>query len=273
MLLLRQAPAGDSELRQTGWQSPTAIPRLWLAVTFVGCACFAGGMGLFSTDSLHRLWGVFAAGAYLLAAAAVLAWRSRGVDLALVIGLVGALVAPLAVLAEQGKWQPEVGVIARGARLLVRHGSPYEAPGVIAASHNPNIYNPYLPVMAVFGIPRALFGPGLATDPRVWFCVGFVLLFALALSLSGARDVLRWTALVTATPLIAFTVAVGGTDIPVLALLCLGLALLWRRPRPVLAGIVLGFAAATKATAWPAVMVAITMLAMRDGRRATSRFT
>lgn len=272
MLLLRREPlrCGEPGL---GWQSPVTIPRLWLAAIFAACALFAAGMGVFSTDSLHRLWGLFAAIAYVLAAGLVLAWRSsRAVDLALVLGVGGALIAPLSLFAAQGRWQPEVGVIARGARLLVQHGSPYESQAVVSASHDPNIYNPYLPVMAIFGLPRALFGPGFITDPRIWFALGFVAVFAAALAVAGARDVLRWTALVTATPVIAFSLAVGGTDVPVLALLCLGLALLWRRPQPVVAGLVLGVAAATKATAWPALIVAATMLAVRDGRRAAVRF-
>ncbi len=271
MLQLRQAPLRRFE-PDRGWQSPVAIPRRWLAALFAACAVFAVGMGAFGSDDLHRLWGLFAAGAYLLAAVAVLAWRSaRGVDLALIFGVGGALVAPLSVLAEQGRWQPEVGVIARGARLMVHHGSPYLSEAVVRAAHDPNVYNPYLPVMAVFGIPRALFGPGLLTDPRVWFCVGFVVIFAAALAVAGARDVVRWTLLVTATPVIAFSLAVGGTDVPVLALICLGLALLWRHPRTVLAGAVLGIAAATKATAWPALVVAGTMVLVRDGRRAAAQ--
>ncbi len=222
MLLLRRAPL-RWDRPGLGWQSPVTIPRLWLAAIFAACALFAAGLGVFSTDSLHRLWGLFAAIAYVLAAVVVLAWRSsRAVDLALLLGVGGALVAPLSLLAEQGRWQPEVGVIARGARLLVQHGSPYESQAVVSASHDPNIYNPYLPVMAIFGLPRALFGPGLITDPRIWFTLGFVALFAAALAVAGARDVLRWTLLVTATPVIAFSLAVGGTDVPVLALLCLG---------------------------------------------------
>ena len=273
MLQLRQAPLRRFE-PGGGWQSPVTIPRRWLAALFVGCTLFSIGMGLFSSDALHRLWGLFAAGAYVLAAAIVLAWRSaRGVDLALALSVGGALIAPLAVLAQQGRWQPEVGVIARGARLMVHHGSPYLSDAVVHATHDPNVYNPYLPVMAIFGIPRALFGPGLITDPRVWFCVGFVALFAAALAVAGARDVVRWTALVTATPVIAFSLTVGGTDVPVLALICLGLALLWRHPRPLLAGAVLGVAAATKATAWPALVVAATMVLVRDGRRTAARFS
>lgn len=273
MLTLGLAPPRGCEPRRVTWYSPTTIPRPVLAATFAGCAAFAGGLGLISHYAPQRFWGLFAAPAYLLAAVAILAWKSsRGVDLALVLCFGGALAAPLSVLAILGRWQPEVGVITRSARLLVMHGSPYEAPAVLAASHDPNIYNPYLPVMTLFGIPRVLLGQGLPTDPRIWFCLVFVAVFGLALAVAGARDVLRWTALVTATPVIAFSLTVGGTDVPVLALLCLGFALLWRRPRPVLAGIVLGLAAATKATAWPGLVVAMTLLAVRDGSRSTARF-
>jgi Glycosyltransferase family 87 len=272
MLALGRAPLRGCEPRRVTWHSPTAIPRPLLAATFAACAVFAGGLGLFSHYDSHRLWGLFAAPAYLLAATAVLAWRPRGVDLALVLSFGGALAAPLSVLAAKGMWQPEVGVITRSASLLVHHGSPYEAPAVLAASHDPNMYNPYLPVMALFGLPRVLLGPGLLTDPRIWFCLVFIAAFGAALALAGARDVLRWTALVTATPVIAFSLTVGGTDVPVLALLCLGLALLWRRPQPVIAGIVLGLAAATKATAWPALIIAMTLLGVRDGGRAAARF-
>ncbi len=77
----------------------------------------------------------------------------------------------------------------------------------------------------------------------------------------------RWTLFIAATPVIAFELAVGGTDIPILALMCLGFALLWKRPRYVLAGLAIGVAAAAKATAWPAVVVIAVLLAVRYGRR------
>jgi hypothetical protein len=141
---------------------------------------------------------------------------------------------------------------------------------MIAAAHSPNIFDPYLPALTAFGIPRVLLGFSAATDPRIWFAAGFVVAFAAALAVAGARDVVRWTALVTASPLIAFSLAVGGTDMPVLACLCLGFALLWRRPRPVLAGLALGAAAAMKATAWPALVVAVILLVARDGRRSAA---
>ena len=126
----------------------------------------------------------------------------------------------------------------------------------------------------MFGVPHALFGGGLLTDPRLWFGVVFVLGFAGTLALSGVRRPWLWTAVVTASPIIAFPLTTGGDDLPVLALICVGLALLrtGQTPRPVLriilAGLVLGLAAAMKATAWPALAVALALVAARDGKRA-----
>jgi hypothetical protein len=205
--------------------------------------------------------------AYLAACLAVLAWRSRGIDLALLLSVCGALVAPLFWNAATGRRQPEVSVINRSALQLVHHQSPYQSAASLAAVHDPNAYNPYLPVMSLFGIPRALFGSHVITDPRIWFGLAFLIFFGLALAVAGARHVIRWTLFVAATPVIAFELAVGGTDVPILALMCLGLALLWRQPRYVLAGIALGVASAAKATAWPAVLVAVVLLGVRDGRR------
>jgi hypothetical protein len=164
--------------------------------------------------------------------------------------------------------QPEVAVINQSAAMLVHRGTPYAGPAVLAATHNPNVFDPYLPAMTAFGIPRVLLGVSTLTDPRIWFGFGFVAVFAAALAIAGTRDVVRWTALVAASPVIAFSLTVGGTDVPVLACQCLGFALLWQRPRPVLAGLALGAAAAMKATAWPALVVAAVLLAARDGRRA-----
>src|SRR5215471_4000670 len=263
-----------------GWQSPAAMPRRWLAGFFVISAVFACLVAIFSTDSVHRLWGVMAACGYGLAIVAVLAWRRRGTNLALGLSLFGALVVPLAWMAARGLEQPEVWVVARSGRTLVHLGTPYAGAAELARATDPNAYNPYLPVMALFGLPRALLGTGLLTDPRVWFGVVFLVVFWLALRVGGARDPWSWAVLVAASPVIAFELAVGGTDVPMVAFLCLGFAFLFpRRPsrpglwglapelvQPVLAGLALGVAAAMKATAWPAVLVAIALLAVRDGR-------
>jgi hypothetical protein len=132
-------------------------------------------------------------------------------------------------------------------------------------------------VMALFGLPRAIFDGGLLTDPRVWFGLVFLAVFWLALRQGGARDPGRWAILVAGSPVIAFELAVGGTDVPMVGFLCLGFALLYRRPTSVtlavLAGLALGIASAMKATAWPAPVVAVVLIGVRDGRKAAWAFT
>lgn len=267
MLALRERAHRRLALRGVDWRSPGTVPRTAMAVTFTASALFAVAVASFTTNELHRTWGIFAACAYLLATASVLAWKSRGADLALLVSAGGALVMPLSLMAVEHLYQPEVAVIDQSASLLVHHGTPYLGAAALNAAHNPNVFDPYLPVMTAFGLPRALAGGSAITDPRIWFGVCFVALFAAALRLAGVSDVLRWTTLVTASPVIAFSLTVGGTDIPVLACMCLGLTLLWRRPRVVLAGVVLGAAAAMKATAWPALVVAAILILARDGKR------
>jgi hypothetical protein len=284
MVRVRPGPSGKcTPGRWSGWHSLTTIRRRWVAAVFAACSLYAGAVALFTTDDLHRRWGTIAAIGYLAAAVAVLVWRSRGLDLALLAAMAGALLVPLGWLAATGQQQPEVSVIIRSAQLLIHHGTPYQSTAALAAAHLPYDYDPYLPVMTLFGLPRAL-AAGVATDPRIWFGVAFLVAFGAALAVAGARDWIRWTAFVTASPVIALELAVGGTDIPVLALMCLGLALLWaggvpdgagwrQRSHPVLAGVVLGVDAAMKATAWPVLVIAVVLLVVRDGRRATTAFT
>ncbi len=255
------------------------MPWVWLFTGLVISALFAGAVNLFSTDSLHRLWGLSGACAYALAALAVLAWRrsrgTAGVDVALGVISCGAILFPLLWMVAHGHGEPEVGVVATSARTLINHGTPYRSSQVLASTTDPNQYNPYLPLMAVFGVPQALFGHGLLTDPRVWFGLVFLVVFAFALSIAGARDAIRWALLMTASPIIAFELCVGGTDVPMVAFMCLGFALLWRsQPANLIpAGLALGVASSMKATAWPALAVAFALLWVRDGHRAAWRFT
>ena len=268
MLTLRQVPLRGPATRRFDWPSPTMVPRSWLTTLLTASAAYAVVMALVTNHPLHRTWGIFAACSYLVAAMLVLAFKSRGVDSALLVSLSGGLIVPLSLMAADRLEQPEVRVINKSASLLVQHGTPYLGPAALASAHSPNIFDPYLPLMTLFGIPRAVLGFHVLTDPRIWFGVGFVIVFAAALTMVGVRDVVRWTVLVTASPLIAFSLSVGGTDVPVLACLCLGLALLWREPHPLLAGLAFGVAAAMKATAWPALLIVVVLVVHRDGRRA-----
>jgi hypothetical protein len=261
-----------------GWQSITTLPWVWLATGLAVCAVFGTGVTLFSSDSRHQLWGLSAACAYALAALAVLVWRSRGtvgVDVALGIIICGAILVPLIWMVVTGHGEPEVGVVATSAKTLIHHGTPYKSTKALADTTDPNQYNPYLPLMAVFGVPQALLGHGLLTDPRVWFGLVFLVVFAFALRIAGARDCVRWALLITASPVIAFELCVGGTDVPMVAFMCLGFAFLWRARGTdlVAAGLALGIASSMKATAWPALAVAFALLYVRDGQRAAWRFT
>jgi hypothetical protein len=198
-------------------------------------------------------------------------------------------------LATQATATPDVAVVTRSGAMLLHHGSPYLPLSQLA--HGGFLaYNPYLPVMAVFGLPRALGLPGLAGDPRPWLAVATFLLLAAAFRIAlGER---AWTgrslhlaAFAVASPVLAFPLAEGITDPPVLALTCLALALLagpahagagrarsaarpgaWLAPGARAAAITIGVACAMKYTAWPAVAVLTAMIAARDGARPAARF-
>ena len=254
--------------------------RRWLAGIFAVSAIWAIMVAIFSSNHVHQLWGEMAAVGYGLALLVVLVLRhARTADIALGLAFLGGLIAPLGwlaahsdALAGRGLLQPEVWVVANSGASLIHHGTPYTDAALLAGTQNPNAFNPYLPVMALFGLPRTFFDLGLLTDPRVWFGVVFLVVFWFALRHAGARDPGRWTVLVAATPVIAFELAVGGTDVPMVAFLCLGFAFLWER-KPLLAGLALGIGASMKATAWPALLVAVALLAVRDGKRAVVNFT
>src|SRR5579875_1406670 len=183
------------------WESPRTMPRRVLVGVFAGCAVFGMLVAIFSTNDLHRFWGTAGACGYAAAAIVALGWRSaKGVDVALLASLCGALLVPLAWMAVTNQQQPEVTVVARSASLLIHHGTPFEADTTLATTTDPNAYNPYLPVMAIFGLPRALFGTDALTDPRIWFGVCFILVFWLASRRGGALDPARWTVLVAGSP-------------------------------------------------------------------------
>ena len=71
----------------------------------------------------------------------------------------------------------------------------------------------------------------------------------------------------TALPTAALPLATGGDDMPVAALMLLGLVALQRR-RPVLAGLALGAASTLKFTSWPVVLLALFAVSDLHRRRA-----
>src|SRR5262245_8919290 len=137
-------------------------PAAWYA----GFAVYAAGVALFSGPGLDHWWGAWAAGGYAAAAAIAALCRSRGGQVAaLAVAVAGALAAPLSWLATREPITPDAAVVARSGVLLLHHGTPY-LPLDQLAHGGWLAYNPYLPVMAVFGLPKAVGLPGILGDPR-----------------------------------------------------------------------------------------------------------
>ena len=183
------------------------------------------------TGQADRTWAIWAAAAYGVTTLVIWLTRHRNVPVIwpVLISLAGALAAPVAWLVTRVAPTPEVQVISRSAGLLLQHGTPYLATGQLADWLS---YNPYLPVMALFGLPRALGATGLLGDPRLWLSLTSIALIWAAFTVAaphrrcaGCRHGVLLSALfLAASPVIAFPLTVGITDPPVIALMLLTLA-------------------------------------------------
>jgi Glycosyltransferase family 87 len=252
--------------------------RRWLTAWLAAFAVYAALMTAFGIGGEDGVWGIWATCGYALAA--ILAYRSGGLAGPLLVAFGFAMVAPALWLAVRDPATADVIVVSRSAVLLLHHGSPYLAVSQLASWTS---YNPYLPAMALFGLPSAAGFPGLLGDPRPWLTAATLVLAAAAFWVgtphrgSRCRDCRAsawWFAVfAVASPLLALPLSVGITDPPVTALTCLALAFVARcRRMPVAAGLTIGVACAMKATAWPALAVIAALLIARDGPRTAARF-
>ncbi|MFB7090953.1 glycosyltransferase 87 family protein [Streptomyces sp. NPDC056296] len=213
---------------------------------WAGCAVVAPAFAMASDLGPHRAWGWAAGAGY--AVAALLTHGSVPLRAARAVAVLGAVVVPLVGLVAAGLGQSEVAVVERSGQLLLTTGGPYVTDPVAVAD-----FNPYLPGTALFGV--------LPGDARWWLGGAFVA------SLAAAGLHRAW---LLACPLIALPLAVGGIDLPVVGLMCLGVSLAGQG-RPGRAGLALGAAAALKWTAWPALPVALALIAVRRGGRPALR--
>jgi phosphatidylinositol alpha-1,6-mannosyltransferase len=222
-------------------------------------------------------WAAWGCAGYAVTALLLLAPTGWAIPLAAAIG--GALIAPLLWLITTFPATGEVVVIGQSASYLLKHGTPYLPPALVTGWTS---YNPYLPLMEVFGLPRSAGLTGVLGDPRIWTTLTTVVLIAAAFAAltrhglrgcGGCRRRVAWcTAVAVASPLIAFPLAVGVTDPPIIALTCLVLA--WAgRGKLVRAGLALGVACAMKTTAWAVVPVLAAMAWARYAPRAAARLT
>jgi hypothetical protein len=284
------------------------VDRGAMVLLFIAFAVYAAVFALVSHGA-ESDWGAWGAGAYGLAAVlAGVCWR-RYPGIPLIVALVGAFAVPAALLPDNLGPTSEVRVVARAASLWLAHGTPYLASGQLVSWRS---YDPYLPGMSLFGLPRALGLHGSPGDPLFWLAIATIALLYAAFRIAAPdaappcagcrRQALLRALLLLSTPVFAFPMALGVTDPPVIGLICVGLA--WaatsRRPpassglpsgaRPVgeagrsgatstwrprdalLAGLAIGAACALKATAWPAFPIVFVLIFARDGRRAAASF-
>jgi len=236
-------------------------------------AIFSGGR--------DKVWAIWAACGY--AVALLMLWRGRGRTAAVLVSVALAVVAPLLWLSVAYPLEAGMVVIDRSAVLLLHHGTPYLPSDQVSSWLS---YNPYLPVMTLFGLPSAAGLGGLAGNPGAWLALGTVVPLAASFWVAMPhrycsacrRNALLGTAIAVASPVIGLNLAVITTDPPVLALMLLSLALaLPAGTKATAAGVVssgavLGVACDLKSTAWLAVPVLAAMFACRDGARAAFRF-
>jgi len=281
-------------------------PEVGDALLYGVSALFALGTIFTSTNALYQVWGRMALSPFVFGAlaSAVLAWvlrraRRRQPDSGLtrlqhrrawlarimvaVCVFAGALAIPLGLEilwrfdgVTGSHLQPEVVTVEVGGQDLVRGQDPYHP---LVKLHHPVKYHapgqpdyagflPYLPVMAVLGIPSEIWPNNGLSDARIFFCLTTLAVTAVALYLcraDGRRKIRALQALVI-LPLASLPLATGGDDIPVVAVLLLAVVLAQRR-RPFASGVVFGIASAMKFTAWPLAALALFAARGRNGER------
>jgi Glycosyltransferase family 87 len=273
-------PVRTRERFVTWWCAQSALSRDgWL---YLIAAAFAIVLGWTSTQGPQWEWGYLTVGPYALIAVVAFALSRRVLrreNLARVVLLcavvVGAVFVPLGLEAHWRHAQPEVGVITRAGDQLAKGKDPYRAYDDHGRVVNQiqglpafESFFPYFPLMGIFGLPSAVThqGKGL-TDARIIMTLMTLIAsgWALALLRASREQKIRVAQVLVALPTGALFLATGGDDMPILALMLLGVVAVQRR-RTNLAGISLGLAAAMKLTAWPMAIGALLVTRDKNGR-------
>ena len=264
-------------------------------------ALLALGTILLGESADYRQWAEMALGPYILGAA--ICWavarhsarRAKGLAMAkqserlrngVILALfITVMLVPLGVEVmlradhhPGDEVQNEVTVIEAGGDRVANHKNCYLAHpktiGGSVTSQSEDSFFPYLPGMCPFGLINATSGPAELKDARIPL-TGFTLIVltgALLLAEIPSRRRWRLFQVVVVLPSGALPMVTGGDDLPVIALMVLGLALATRR-RPVWSGLALGLAGTLKFTAWPLLILLALGEWDRQGRRAIIRYS
>jgi hypothetical protein len=269
------------------------------ALLYLLAAVLAFGTILLGESADYREWAEIAVGPY--AAAALICFfvarrRTRqarsdapGKDLVrrgVILGLlVTVMLVPLSwevVLRAQNKpgdqVQNEVTVIEACAHRVIDHKVCYlthpKNIGSSVVSGSEDSFFPYLPGMIVFGLIPAISKATVLKDARIPLTGFSLIVITGALLVAGIPSRRRWRIfqVVVVIPSGALPMVTGGDDLPVIALMLLGLVLATRR-RPVWSGLAMGLAGTLKFTAWPLLVLLALGEWDRQGRRAILRYS
>ncbi len=246
--------AGESRLART--MSRPAAQRILLLGYLLYTAWFMRATTLIP----HSIWARASLAAYCVALVVTFVprWRHR----AFVVAFVGSCLVPLVWMTFLDLGQPEVGVLVDGARSLLDRGTPYES-----SPNSLSEVRPYLPLLFVVGMPRALGLPGFVADPRIVSLMASLVFLAWMRRAVGrqtlAQEGLSWALL--ALPLFTLTLSVSAIDIPIVVALGVALVLLHRGR---LAGAACATAAAMLMKPTALVLAAVVVVSLwRSGQR------
>jgi hypothetical protein len=271
------------------------------ALLYLLAAILAFGTILLAESADYRQWAEMALGPYSLGAALcwAAAWRRsrrangqetrpqsdrlrNGVILGLLITV---MLVPLSVEVvlradhhPGDEVQNEVTVIEACGDRVMQHKDCYLAHpktiGGSVTSQSEDSFFPYLPGMIPFGLINATSGPAELKDARIPLTGFSLIVISAALLIAEVPSRRRWRIfqVIVVLPSGALPMVTGGDDLPVIALMVLGLALATRR-RPIWSGLAMGLAGTLKFTAWPLLI----LLALGEwdarGRRALLRYS
>ena len=269
------------------------------ALLYLLAAVLALGTILLGESADYREWAEIAVGPYAAAALlcfAVARRRSRrakgqarerdrlrrGVIIGLLLTVVLLPLSWEVVLRAENKpgnqVQNEITGIEACAHRVVQHKPCYlphpKNIGSSAVSGSEDSFFPYLPGMIVFGLIPALSKATVLKDARIPLTGFSLLVITGALLIAGIPSKRRWRIfqVVIILPSGALPMVTGGDDLPVIALMILGLALATRR-RPLWSGLAMGLAGTLKFTAWPLLVLLALGEWDRQGRRAILRYS
>ena len=236
-------------------REPTPVHEHWLSWRrlLIANGAFAIYATALAVDTGHadRTWAIWAAAGYGVTTAIFWLTRHKNVPLILplLVSLAGALAAPVTWLATRVAPTAEVKVISQSAvaAAAARHAVPAALGSWTTCCPTTRTCRSW----RCSGCRGRWARPGLFGDPRVWLtAVSIALIFA-AFSVAAPHrhcdacrhNVLLSTVFIAASPVIAFPLAVGITDPPVIALMFLTLALIAKPSGLTRAAAALGVAA------------------------------